>query len=274
MEIIKRFQIRDLQGEVHRADFNGRIVDFWAPAEPTEYVIVAHDGQNIFDPKSATRGRTWKLAQTANRIFSQQGLTPPLIIGVFHGSSKANPWGRAHDLAPQDPFQKGLVVSQEKYKVVSLNDLNSNAYLDSIVTTIVPQICAEVNVEISPEKTALLGSSMGGLATLYGLGKHPEFFGTGLAFSSHWVIGNNPLVNALMSALPNPDHHRVWTSRGTKGLEKEYTPYHQYACQRMVELGWQEDLNFRSQIFKRDRHNEPSWSRQVESALRFWLKLS
>jgi predicted alpha/beta superfamily hydrolase len=274
MEIIKRFQIRDLHGEVHRADFNGRIVDFWAPEAKTEHIIVAHDGQNIFDRKTATHGRTWKLAQTATRIFREHGFMPPLIIGVFHGTTKENPWGRAHDLAPQDPFQKGLVVSQEKYRVVSLDDLHSNAYLDSIVKMIVPQIWATVSVEATLQKTALLGSSMGGLATLYGIGKHPDFFGAGLSFSPHWVIGNNPLVDSLLNALPAPTNHRIWMARGTKGSEKQYAESQQYANHKMLQLGWRENENFASHIFKGDRHNEPSWGRQLESALNFWLRKS
>ena len=61
-------------------------------------MIIAHDGQNIFDHKSATFRSTWRLAQTANRIFADKNLPAPLIIAVFHSSSKSDPNGRGKDL--------------------------------------------------------------------------------------------------------------------------------------------------------------------------------
>jgi hypothetical protein len=66
MLISKSFQVRGAAGSVHRTVISGRTVDFWAPQEATPYLLVTHDGQNIFDKESATRRRTWELAGTAN----------------------------------------------------------------------------------------------------------------------------------------------------------------------------------------------------------------
>jgi len=68
VEINKQFQLRGVPGLVSTTYFGQRRVDFWAPSAPTEHMIIAHDGQNIFDHKSATFRSTWRLAQTANRI--------------------------------------------------------------------------------------------------------------------------------------------------------------------------------------------------------------
>ena len=94
---ISRYQVRGIPGYVNRADFNGRTVDFWAPEGGSDHVLIAHDGQNIFDRKTATFLYTWKLAQTSTRIAKENGLKAPLIIGVFHSSSKKDPHGRAKD---------------------------------------------------------------------------------------------------------------------------------------------------------------------------------
>ena len=53
MEILKNFQVRGASGFVRRTSFDGRIVDFWAPPQPTPYLIVTHDGQNIVDKATA-----------------------------------------------------------------------------------------------------------------------------------------------------------------------------------------------------------------------------
>ena len=271
MEIVKQYEIRGLEGEVTRLNFAGRLVDYWAPNEAPSHLIVTHDGQNIFDRKTATRGRTWKLAQTADRLSRASGVVPPAIIAVFHSGSKENAWGRAHDLAPQEPFQNGLLVAQEKYRTVRLEDLSSNKYLETIVSTIIPTITKQIGFTPKRQHTALLGSSMGGLATLYGIGRHPEIFGAGLAFSPHWVIGEEPLVDAILGALPKPGDHKIWMSRGTRALDGEYQRSQSYADTRMSDLGWQAGRDFLSKVYQGAWHNEPSWRRQAEDALRFWL---
>ena len=95
MESIKRYQVRGLPGKVERANFKGRTVDYWAPEGGSDRVLIAHDGQNIFDRRTATFVYTWRLAQNAIRVSKELGAKPPLVIGVFHSSSKADPHGRA-----------------------------------------------------------------------------------------------------------------------------------------------------------------------------------
>jgi predicted alpha/beta superfamily hydrolase len=123
----------------------------------------------------------------------------------------------------------------------------------------------------NPEKIALLGSSMGGLATLYGVARYPELFRTGFAFSPHWVVGEYALVDALLAQLPSPERHKIWMSRGTKSLDAQYQPFQDYADQQLKSFGWEESSQFTSRIFTGDRHSERSWRRQVEPALQFWL---
>jgi hypothetical protein len=104
MQVFSHYQIRRVPGQVNRAIFGDRFVDFWAPQNPS-HLLIAHDGQNVFDPRTATRRSTWRMAQNAIKVFEDKGLIPPAIIGIFHSSSKENPYGRAKELSPQGPFQ-------------------------------------------------------------------------------------------------------------------------------------------------------------------------
>ena len=108
MEILKKYQVRGAPGEVRRTNFHDRTVDFWAPPRPTPYLLVTHDGQNIFDKATSTRHRTWELAGAANKVAEEFGTTPPVIIAVFHSSGPSDPYGRGKDLAPQDVFTDGV----------------------------------------------------------------------------------------------------------------------------------------------------------------------
>ncbi|MEN9516441.1 MAG: hypothetical protein RL733_966 [Actinomycetota bacterium] len=269
MKEIRRYQVRGIPGAVTRADFAGRIVDFWAPEGGSEHLLVAHDGQNIFDPRTATHLRqTWKLTQSAIRVAKENNQKPPLVIGVFHSSNKTNPHGRIKDLTPEDIFRTGVQPSKP-ISDLSIDDLNGNQYLESIWNTILPAIAQDTNSKISPEKTAMLGSSMGGLATLYSFANHSAKFHTALAFSPHWVLAGNELVDKLIEKLPSHHGRKLWMSRGTKGLDASYEPFQLRADDLVRSKGW--NSNFVSKVFHRTGHNERSWSSYVDEALRFWF---
>ncbi len=272
------YQVRGLPGSVTRASFNGRRVDYWAPEGGSDRLLLAHDGQNIFDKKSATRGTTWELAQHAIAISQEFNVRPPLVIGVFHSGSSEDPFGRAKDLAPQHPFQNGVTPIlgrsgfwQREQPSFPLDEIRSDRYLAEIVDQVIPTIAKYTNSQIDPRKSAMLGSSMGGLATLYGVNKYPQYFQTALSFSPHWIIGENPLVESLLTPLTPIKISRLWMSRGTKGHDKNYGPFQDYADKIALANGWRSGVNFLHKVYPRTGHNEKSWRSYLSEALRFWL---
>ncbi len=264
MQEIKRFQIRGVPGEVIRTRFVDRTVDYWTPRGGSEHLLIAHDGQNVFDGSTSThRRQTWKMAQAAIDIANEQGVKAPTIIGVWHSSTKENPWGRAKDLAPERFFTADTYVDPRW----AINDpsivLHSDSYLNQIFNEIVPAIYGTH----SPEKTAVIGSSMGGLATLYAAIQHPDKFTTALALSPHWVISDEKFARSMVEALPIT--HKIWMSRGDKGLDKEYVALQNFVDSLMHKRGF--TSNFESKVFKHSGHNERSWAKYLNEPLRFWL---
>ena len=264
MQEIKRFQVRGVPGEVVRVQFGSRIVDYWIPKGGTDRLLIAHDGQNVFDGKTSThRGQTWKMAQSAIHVSQVLGINPPAIIAVWHSSTKENPWGRAQDLAPQRYFtQDAYIDPRWKLKDPSFI-VKSDDYLDQIFNTIVPAIFPES----TPQKTAVIGSSMGGLATLYAAITHPDKFTTALALSTHWIISDQDFARKMVEALPIT--HKVWMSRGNKGLDAEYPPLQDFVDQLMVARGF--GNRYLSKSYNRSGHNERSWAKYLNEPLRFWL---
>ena len=264
MQEIKRFQVRGVPGEVVRVQFGSRIVDYWIPKGGTDRLLIAHDGQNVFDGKTSThRGQTWKMAQTAIHVSQELGINPPAIIAVWHSSTKENPWGRAQDLAPQRFFtQDAYIDPRWKLKDPSFV-VKSDEYLDQIFNTIVPAIFPES----TPEKTAVIGSSMGGLATLYAAITHPEKFTTALALSTHWIISDQEFARKMVDALPLS--HKIWMSRGNKGRDAEYPPLQDFVDQLMAKRGF--GSRYMSKSYNRSGHNERSWAKYLNEPLRFWL---
>lgn len=264
MQEIKRYQIRGVPGEVVRTRFEDRIVDYWSPRGGSEHLLIAHDGQNVFDGRTSThRGQTWKMAQAAIDVANEFGVKPPTIVAVWHSSTKDNPWGRAKDLAPQQFFTEDAYVDPRWSIKDSTIELHSDRYLEQIFDEIVPTVYGFA----APEKTAVIGSSMGGLATLYAAIRHPEKFTTALALSPHWVISNEDFARSMVEALPLT--HKIWMSRGDKGLDKEYPPLQNFVDQLMRERGFTK--NYESKVYKRSGHNERSWAKYLHEPLRFWL---
>ena len=281
MEILKSFQVRGASGSVVRSNFNGRTVDFWAPAEPTPYLIVTHDGQNIFDKKTSTRQRTWELAGTAVKVSKEFQVPPPVIIAVFHSSNTNDRYGRSKDLAPQDIFKDGILpvvnhagIWPTPTPTFDLSELRGNTYLHQISEEIVPYICNYVGHTLSPEHTAMLGASMGGLAALNGMAKYPDIFRTALSFSPHWTTGLNPLVDGLMRSLPPAGKNNIWMSRGTKSHDANYSLYQERANNIAISLGYKYGRDLATPVFNRTTHNERSWGSYLNQALRFWLTTS
>ncbi len=273
MQPIKSFQIRGVPGLVRRVEFDGRLVDYWSPATTSRHLLIAHDGQNVFDRNTSTRRRTWRMAHSAIRVSQELGIAPPAIIGVFHSRSATNPWGRILDLAPQDPFQNG-VEPVEKSEGLSVEDLQGNRYLAQITDVIAPAIASELNLDLTTTDKAIIGSSMGGLASLYAMGKRPDFFTTSLALSPHWSAGHNPLVEALIKALPRPGRHKIWMSHGTRGLDRLYGPYQSHADALMRATNWREGEDFMTKVYKKSGHTERSWAKYLDQPMKFWLSSS
>ena len=269
MESARKYQVRGIPGYVNRVSFDKTIVDYWSPSGGSDHLLLAHDGQNIFDRKTASFIYTWQLTQNVIRIAAEEGKKAPLIVGVFHSSSPVDPHGRGKDLTPEDAFRDGVKPAIPTQ--VSIDQLRGNSYLEKIFHVIAPALVNETHSSVTPETTAMIGSSMGGLATLNSAVRFHDNFHTALALSPHWPLGGNELVDWMVNKLPNREHLKIWMSRGTKGLDKTYEPFQDRADQLMRTLGWDE-RRYQSKVFHRTSHNERSWASYVHEPLRFWLK--
>lgn len=266
---LESYAVRGLSLHVNRVRIGPHTVDYWAP-KGSRHLIVAHDGQNVFDRRTATRGFTWRLAQQATEVFQSAGLNAPTIVAVFNSSTAEEPHGRALDLTPERFFKEGLPVLSEVPSGITLEKLRGDQYLDEIFESVIPTISDLIDNEFNFTERALLGSSMGGLSTLYEIGRRQERYSTALAFSPHWVLGGDALVEKTIESLPVPGNHRIWMSRGTRKLDRDYEPHQSFADQLMFKQGWSRE-NFTSKVYRGAGHNERAWSKQVADALEFWL---
>ena len=271
VEEILSYKIPGISGAVTRVKFGERVVEFWGNSERTDKVLIAHDGQCIFDLRTAKRNTTWKLAETASYIAKEFETTPPLIIAIWHQGEVGDSVSRGLDLSPEDYFKSGMELFP-KNGPFDVSAVQGNRYLSEIFDNIVPTVVSETRSHWTAEKTAMIGASRGALSTLYALSKHPDKFCVALAHSIHWPIGKNSLVEMTINNLPEPGKHFIWMAHGSEGFDAEYRPYQQYAHQLLLKKGFREHEHFSFTYYPGAAHNEASWSTQVPDSLRKWFE--
>ena len=279
---IEEFQVRGLPGTVHKVRFGDRTVDYWAPSNPGGHILVAHDGQNVLDkrniPINPHQRATWELAQSAVRIAKELDQVPPTVLCVYHTPYTNDKMGRVKEYVPAQYMSKKedwMLESHGLYQgdvEAFLSNLTADQLIDDITGVIVPEITARVRQSINPAKTAIVGASMGGLASIYSVIRRPDFFHTSLSFSPHWVIGGNALAEKMMRDFPSPGNHKLWMSRGTKGLDALYEESQDIADELIQRRGYRMNGDFIGRTLKRGSHSNATWARYVPAALEFWMR--
>jgi predicted alpha/beta superfamily hydrolase len=263
------FCVRGVREPVRRLRVGERWVDVWIPDERPSGIIVAHDGQNLFDDRAATHHQTWDAARAAVRAAQRVGVTPPAVVGVWNGSTAERPYQRLFELAPQKVMAAGLHVDRRVADVFDASRMEGDRYLAEICEEVLPAMSSIVGASLP---VAMMGSSMGALATLYALGERPDVFACGLAFSVHWPFAGDALVDGLIDRLPAPGRVRLWMQNGTNGLDSAYAPFQRRAVARLIARGYRMPNDFISRVLRRSGHNEWSWARRLPDAIEWWLR--
>ena len=279
---IEQFQIRGLPGMVNKVKFGDRTVDYWAPAKPGKHLLIAHDGQNVLDKRNIGinphQRATWELGQSAVKAAERHGHIPPTLICIYHTDYLRDPLGRVKEYTPKKYMDKVDNWMPESYGLYRdkvdhfITELSADTLIREIKDVIAPTITERVGHVIDPVHVAILGASMGGLAAIYAAIEEPDFFHTSLSFSPHWVIGGDELARKMMTDFPKSGKHKLWMSRGTKGLDARYEGSQNLANTLIQERGYRDGIDLITRTLNKGAHSNATWARYVPAALDFWLR--
>ena len=128
--------------------------------------------------------------------------------------------------------------------------------------------------------TFIMGSSMGGLISVYAMNEYPQVFGGAAGLSTHWAGAAQanaalPLAafNYLRDKLAAPDTHRLYQDHGTTELDAMYAPYQRFVDEIVRERGYTA-ANSMSRVFEGTGHNEKDWARRLDIPLVFLMGTS
>ncbi len=234
-------------------------------------VIFMHDGQNLFYPEKAYTQITWGVAEAITRLSGWGFIQPAIVVGIDNTDN------RIGDYMPTRPFEtpagKAYLdrIREETEGQFDQNVYMADDYLEWMTTILKPQIDKDFRTRPGPQHTLIMGSSMGGLISLYALLEYPEVFGGAGCFSTHWPPLGNLIQPYLRKYLPAPGRHRIYFDLGTGGGDAIYPPYQQVVDQVMAEKGYSPGRDWITRVAPGAEHHESAWRRRFHIALRFFL---
>lgn len=206
-------------------------------------VVYMQDGQNLFDPATSYAG-DWGLLDTLRHAGGAGN--EAIVVGIANTGRfrqfEYSPW--------RDPAHGGG---------------DGDRYLDFVVDTVRPLVEAHFRVKPTATHTAIAGSSLGGLISLYALYRHPSVFGAAAALSpSAWFADGALITHAEGEGLPPG---RVYLDVGTAE-----SPVLVAGVRRLDTVFRQADPAPSRYHYVEDEgaeHHEAHWARRFRAAWRF-----
>ena len=213
-----------------------------APGELRYPVVYMHDGQNLFDPATSYAGH-WELAATL-AYHALEGLEA-IVVGIPNMGRR-----RRYEYSPfRDPLHGGG---------------GGDRYLRFLCETLKPRIDAAFPTLADAASTAVAGSSLGGLISLYALFRRPGTFGVaGVLSPALWFAGG--AIFDYVRKAPCPGG-RIYLDIGTAEGEDELREVRRLR-DLLVERGFRPGHDL---VYVEDEgadHHERAWARRLRDTL-------
>lgn len=203
-------------------------------------VLYAHDGQNIFDPKTSSMGVDWQLDETVDSLIKANRIEEIIIVGINNTNDRFLDYSYG---------EKGT------------------AYMNFIVNKLKPFIDKTYRTKSDRENTAVLGSSMGGLISLMVAWEHSDVFSKAACFSPAFKI--QELDYAPYVQKENKKDIKLYIDNGGVGLEDQLQPGIDDVINILKEKGFVEGKDLMYIVDKEAEHNEAAWAKRAPSAIEF-----
>lgn len=222
-------------------------------------VIYFVDGQNLCN-RYLTAFGDWGFDKVAHNFYKKYNKNC-IVVGI---DSPKDDDDRSEELCPPYPvvMKKETVI---KYPY-------ANELVDYLVKKVKPMIDKTFRTLKDKNHTAVMGSSMGGIFSLYAMLYRPDIFGTALSYSTPFFFYNRKKWFEIFEELHVnfQTMGKLFLYSGALGFEDDFTSgvfeYYEF---------------FKKQGLKEDRlmciidstqpHHEKAWHNYLFHALNFWL---
>lgn len=242
-------------------------------------VLYMHDGQMLFDASTTWNGQEWRVDEVAQQLIDAGTNRPFMVVAIDNAGALRRP-----EYFPQAPFESLTRVQQQSFYQFQQESGTperapySDDYLDFLVNELKPHIDAHYPALVEPGDTYIMGSSMGGLISMYALTQYPEVFGGAACLSTHWPgihnVSHNPMPEAfrahLKHQLPKANSRKLYFDYGDQTLDALYPPLQQATDEVMKQAGWQAQY-WQTHFFPGKNHSEQAWAERLHIPMIFLL---
>jgi predicted alpha/beta superfamily hydrolase len=204
-------------------------------------VLYMFDGHNLFSDSEATFGKSWGMQTFLD------GTSAPIILAAVECNHSGNM--RLSEYSPQNFSFKGQ-------RIVG----RGNIYMDWLVNEFKPYIDKNYNTKADREHTAIGGSSMGGLMSLYAVTCYNNIFGKCAALSPSLWVGGSSMPKFLVGAKWGKDTH-VYMDYGSNEFinHDKQRAYFGNVYNLLLNAG----VFVTARVVPNGCHNEASWEKQI-----------
>ena len=272
-----------LRGELASDFIPARPLDIWLPSSydgtQKHNVLYMYDAQMLFDATTTWNGQEWRVDEILDSLIIDDVITPTIVVALYNGGQRRN-----FEYFPQKPAAhlqaafSDSVLSEisKRYGSDSTFSVNSDNYLRYMVEEVKSFVDGHFTVHTSAASTAIMGSSMGGLMSMYAVGEYPSIFGAALCMSTHWPGGFAPneeipaVFNAYVKQNIIPERvSKIYFDYGTETLDAMYEPFQDNVNVVLEENGFVPGENWTTQKFPGAAHDEKSWAKRLHVPLIF-----
>ncbi len=254
-----------------------RNVDVWLPDGYTttqKYcVIYMHDGQMLFDSTQTWNKKEWHADVVIPRLLRENKIKPCIVVAIWNTSE------RITDYFPNRIYE-GIEPTMQKMisdRFGNGKPVNGDNYLKFIVEELKPYVDSLYSTFTEKENTIIMGSSMGGLISIYAIAEFPEVFGGAACLSTAWLSFLEPgfvipeaAIHYLAQNMPVPGGHKIYFDYGTGESDETYELTQSFIDLIAKGKGYT-DQNYRSLVFDKAIHDENAWSHRLDIPLQFLL---
>jgi predicted alpha/beta superfamily hydrolase len=255
-----------------------RNVDVWLPEDynsAKKYnVVYMHDGQMLFDSTLTWNKKEWKADEVFSQLIREKKIDECIVVGIWNNGSE-----RISEYFPNKIFNQLTEATQKKLseKYCNGKQANGDNYLKFIVSELKPYIDKNFSTYADKDYTYMIGSSMGGLISIYTISEYPDIFGGVACLSTAWLSQIEPnyeiptaTFEYLKHNLASPMGHKIYMDYGTGESDKTFEMTQSFVDLIAKGKGFTEN-NYMSKVYDKAEHNEVAWSQRLNVPVEFLL---
>ena len=197
-------------------------------------VLYMHDGHNLFFTEEAFVGNTWRADEVLNMLDKMNAIEEVIVVGIH----------------PNDRMSEYTLPGYEEYGRF-------------LVETLKPLIDAKYRTLAGPANAAVMGSSLGGVVSLYLAWQWPEVFGKVACLSSTFTFRDDLLERISLEAKRKI---RIYLDSGWPGDNYEAT---RSMRDRLIWKGYRPGSELFYLAFPEAKHEENAWAARSPIPLQF-----